>query len=200
MRPRSLVIPIAGALTLGVVLASAQASASSMSDRTTAAVSAVQARDRDDDTRTVAARAAAEHRDEPRPAAATNRPTAHRFTLSSECQVAIGAVRTLVQADRAEDQAEVANPPANDAAEDQAEIAALKAAMQAAISACLPARISTCATAVNSLNAIWLRNTIETHIDGSRLAGAILQLQERLSSTELGAARDAVMRACVTSR
>ena len=200
MRPRSLVIPIAGVLTLGVILASAQASASSATTRSAAVVSAAQARDRDDDTRTVAARAAAEHRDDPKPAAATNRPTAHPFTLSSECQAAIGAVRTLVQDDPAEDRAEAANPPANDAAEDQAEIAALKAAIQAAISACLPARISTCATAVNSLNAIWLRNTIETHIDGSRLAGAALQLQERLNSTELAAARDAVMRACVTSR
>jgi cytoskeletal protein RodZ len=203
MRPRSIVIPIAGALTVGVVLASAQASASSMSARTTAAVSAAQARDRDDDTRTVAARAAAEHRDDPKPAATTtsNRLTAeHRFTLSGECQAAIGAVRTLVEADRAEDQAEAANPPADDTAEDQAEIAALKAAIQAAISACLPARISACATAVNSLNATWLREAVEAHLSGSRLAGAALQLRERLSSTELAAAREAVMRACVTSR
>jgi pyruvate/2-oxoglutarate dehydrogenase complex dihydrolipoamide acyltransferase (E2) component len=202
MRPRSIVIPIAGALTVGVVLASAQASASSISARTTAAVSAAQARDRDD-PRTVAARAAAEHRDDPKPAAmtASDRLTAdHRFTLSSECQAAIGAVRTLVQADRAEDGAEAANPPAGDTAEDQAEIAALKAAIQAAISACLPARISACATAVNTLNATWLRDAIEAHLSSSRLTGAALQLRERLSSTELAAAREAVMRACVTSR
>jgi pyruvate/2-oxoglutarate dehydrogenase complex dihydrolipoamide acyltransferase (E2) component len=203
MRPRSIVIPIAGALTVGVILASAQASPSSTSARTTGTVCADQVRDRDDDTRTVAARAAAEHGDEPKPIAspASSRLTAdHRFTLSGECQSRIGALRTLVQGDRAEDEAEAANPPADDTSEDLAERAALKTAIQAAITACLPARISACAAAVNSLNTTWLREAMELHLSGSQLDGAALQLRDRMISSNLTAARQAVLSACVTSR